>query len=105
MGLIKYIEHASEQWGRQVKEILSTVTQRGQVTLPAEVRRLLGVGPKDKVAFTIEDGNVGVVSARLSLKMVFGSVRPATSTEGLLAVSEDAKMEKVEREVEKWDRP
>lgn len=88
-----------------MKEILSTVTQRGQVTLPAEVRRLLGVGPKDKVAFTIEDGRVGVVPARLSLKAVFGSVRPATSTEDLQAISRAAKEEKAERELEKWRQP
>ena len=35
-----------------MKELLTTVTKRGQVTVPAEVRRLLGIKPYDKVAFT-----------------------------------------------------
>lgn len=38
-----------------MKEILMTVTSKGQVTIPAEVRRLLGVQKRRKVAFVIED--------------------------------------------------
>lgn len=34
-----------------MKEIPSTISGKGQVTVPAEVRRLLGVGTKEKVAF------------------------------------------------------
>jgi antitoxin PrlF len=33
--------------------IHSTITSKGQVTIPAEVRRVLGVGINDKVAFQI----------------------------------------------------
>ncbi len=39
-----------------MREITATTTQRNQVTIPAEVRRLLGLKPRDKVAFTIGDG-------------------------------------------------
>ena len=35
----------------------SRVTTKGQVTIPAEIRRALGVGPRDRVAFVL-DGNV-----------------------------------------------
>jgi AbrB family looped-hinge helix DNA binding protein len=38
-----------------MKEILSTISSKGQITVPAEVRRHLGVGLHDKVAFVIED--------------------------------------------------
>lgn len=42
-------------------ELISTVTSKGQVTLPAEVRRHLGVASRDKVVFNIsEDGTVCV---------------------------------------------
>ena len=44
-----------------MKEIVSTVTSKGQVTLPAEVRKHLGVKLNDKIAFVIEqDGSVRV---------------------------------------------
>ena len=35
-------------------EILSTVSSKGQVTIPAEVRRHLGIGANDRVAFVID---------------------------------------------------
>lgn len=42
-------------------EVLTTVTSKGQVTLPAAIRRHLGVSANDKVAFVIEaDGSVRV---------------------------------------------
>lgn len=44
-----------------MKEIISTVTSKGQLTIPAEVRRHLGVKVRDKVAFVIEnEGEVKV---------------------------------------------
>jgi AbrB family looped-hinge helix DNA binding protein len=64
-----------------MKEIISSVTRGGQVTLPAEVRRVLGVRPGDKVAFAIEDGEVNLVPVRYTLETAAGSVRPATRTE------------------------
>jgi AbrB family looped-hinge helix DNA binding protein len=41
-----------------MKEIVSSITSKGQVTIPVEVRRHLGVKRKGKVAFVIEDGEV-----------------------------------------------
>ena len=38
-----------------MREIISTITSKGQVTIPAEVRRRLGVGECDKIVFVIED--------------------------------------------------
>lgn len=47
-----------------MREITSKLTSKGQLTLPVEIRRHLGVGPKDKVAFVVqEDGTVHVRSA------------------------------------------
>ena len=44
-----------------MKEIVSTVTSKGQVTIPAEVRRRLGVERGDKLLFVIADsGNVEI---------------------------------------------
>jgi len=59
-----------------MKEILATITQRGQVTIPAEVRRLLAVKPKEKVAFRIERDQVRLVPADFTLESAYGSVTP-----------------------------
>lgn len=37
-----------------MKEILMTVTSKGQVTIPAEVRRHLGIKKNQKIALVIE---------------------------------------------------
>jgi AbrB family looped-hinge helix DNA binding protein len=38
-----------------VKESVSTITSKDQVTIPVEVRRHLGVGTNDKLTFVLED--------------------------------------------------
>jgi len=38
--------------------IHTTLTRKGQVTVPAEVRRALGLQEGDKVEFTLENGTV-----------------------------------------------
>ena len=43
-----------------MREYVSSVSPKGQITLPAEVRRKLGVKPKDKVAMTIDHGQITV---------------------------------------------
>lgn len=58
-----------------MKQYTTTMTQRGQVTVPVEVQRLLGIGPRDKVTFTVEGREVRLASAREQLNAVFGSVK------------------------------
>jgi AbrB family looped-hinge helix DNA binding protein len=42
-----------------MREIISTITSKGQVTIPAEVRRHLAVTTNAKIAFVLEpDGTV-----------------------------------------------
>lgn len=43
---------------KTMKEMLSSVSEKGQVTIPLEIRRALDLKPRDKVAFTLEDGEV-----------------------------------------------
>jgi AbrB family looped-hinge helix DNA binding protein len=63
--------------GEQImKEIEATVTQRGQVTIPAEVRRLLGARPYGKVTFRIDGDEVRLLPAAYTLESAFGSVKP-----------------------------
>ena len=80
-----------------MKQFTTTTTQRNQVTIPAEVRRLLGLKPRDKVAFTIEDGGkVRLTAASFNLESAFGSVKPSTSPEDFDEVSRNAKDAKAE---------
>ena len=41
-----------------MKEIVSTITSKGQVTIPAEIRNYLGLKTNDKVAFVIDSDGV-----------------------------------------------
>src|SRR5438067_1665344 len=51
------ITHQEDRAGT-MHEISSTVTIKGQVTIPIEIRRLLGVKPHDHVTFVVEGGRV-----------------------------------------------
>ncbi len=58
-----------------MREFVSTVSSKGQVTIPADVRRQLGVGSADKVAFVLTDeGKVELRPARFSLESVLNSL-------------------------------
>lgn len=41
-----------------MKHIISTITSKGQVTIPAEVRKHLRISRGDKLSFVIEDGGL-----------------------------------------------
>ncbi len=56
------------------KESSATITKSGQVTLPASVRKKLGVKPRDKLIFRIEEDAITVMPARYTLEQAFGSV-------------------------------
>ena len=84
-----------------MKEIITSITSGGQITLPAEVRRILGVKPRDQVAFAIEGEEVRLVPVRYTLESACGSVQPATSTKELDKLLEEAKEEMAERQVAK----
>jgi antitoxin PrlF len=89
----------------EMREILSTVTQRGQVTIPAEVRRLLGTKTGDKVAFQIEDGHVRLAPATMTLESAFSSVHPIGRPKDFKQIEREAKEAHVARQVGKSQRP
>lgn len=80
-----------------MKEIVTTITQRSQVTVPVEVRRVLGVKPRDKIAFTIEDGEVRLAPPSFSLESAYGSVKPLEKPENFEKISRAAKDAKAEQ--------
>jgi AbrB family looped-hinge helix DNA binding protein len=46
-----------------MKEYESSVSPKGQVTIPKEVRLHWGIGARDRVLFRVEDGGVQLVPA------------------------------------------
>lgn len=84
-----------------MREITTTLTQRSQVTVPAEVRRLLGLKPRDKVTFTIAEGEVRLKPVAYSLESAYGSVpsrRPEDFDE-LSRAARDARAERTRRKM------
>ena len=61
-----------------MKEIVSTMTSKGQLTVPVEVRRTLGLKQGDKVVFQLEGQEVKLAPAGSRLEAGYQSV-PALS--------------------------
>jgi antitoxin PrlF len=85
----------------EMVERLSSVTTKGQVTIPIEIRRLLGVQPHDKVAFRVKGGQVSITRPTSVIEQtagIFKSDAPPLSAEALRSVGEEAMaQEAVER--------
>ncbi len=80
-------------------ERIATISSKNQITLPAEIRRQLGVGAADKIAFVVDkDGKVEVRRPRYDLESVIGSIKglPGESAD-LEAEIERATAEEIER--------
>lgn len=85
---------------------VSTISSKGQVTVPADVRRQLGVSAGDKITFvTTDDGKVEVRPMRFTLESVFGSVKalPNESLD-LEREIEESTEEAIARKMERLDR-
>ena len=73
--------------------IESSITTKGQTTLPKPVRDALGVRPGDRVRYLIVDGDVRILPVR-SIDRLFGAMRadgpPATLDDMERAIAEGA---------------
>jgi AbrB family looped-hinge helix DNA binding protein len=79
----------------------SSVSPKGQITLPAEIRRKLGIAPKDQVAITLVNGTVQVMPAAERLRRHFGTVpplRPARDWKEVEAIAAEDHAEHAARE-------
>ncbi|MBW3632797.1 MAG: AbrB/MazE/SpoVT family DNA-binding domain-containing protein [Chloroflexi bacterium] len=58
-----------------MRQFVSNVTSKGQVTIPAAIRKHLGVGAPDKITFVVEDdGHVALQPAKFRLRDLRGIV-------------------------------
>ncbi|MCO5176151.1 MAG: type II toxin-antitoxin system PrlF family antitoxin [Thermomicrobiales bacterium] len=82
-----------------MKELITTMTQRGQITVPAEIRRMLRLRPHDKVAFTVEDGEVRIVPVAFTAASAFSSIEPVDESQDFEDQIRQAKVERAERTI------
>ena len=87
-----------------MKEIVTTITQKGQVTIPVEIRHLLGLKAKDKVAFSIDKGNIRLAPAKYTLENVFGVVKPLNKPEDFKKLKQIAIKEHVKKVIEEMKK-
>jgi len=76
------------------KEFLTVVTRKGQITIPAEVRRALGINRGDRMAIVVEnDRQVCLTRSESAVMRTAGllkSEKPAIPAEELQTVAEQA---------------
>ena len=56
-------------------EAITRITSKGQVTVPVAIRRALGLKPRDRLAFTLEDGVATLRKAESIVDKLAGSVK------------------------------
>lgn len=76
--------------------IVGTVTGRGQITIPSEIRERLGIKSGDKVAFTLDDEDFRVRRVTYTLESVFDSLPPLPEGVDLEQWIEEATAEAIE---------
>ncbi|MFN9114762.1 MAG: AbrB/MazE/SpoVT family DNA-binding domain-containing protein [Bacteroidota bacterium] len=57
-------------------KLYSTLTRKGQTTVPKDVRDLLRLGPRQKLAFVVEEGSVRLEPASSSIKDILALLGP-----------------------------
>ena len=63
---------------------LARVSSKGQVTIPIEIRRMLGIKEGDKVVFTQKDGEIVLLNAnRLAFQQFQNSMVGAAAEAGI----------------------
>jgi antitoxin PrlF len=87
-------------------EFTATMTSKGQITVPVEVRRRLGLKASDKLTFTIVGDEMHVRSPRAALEAVLGSIKqlPGTTTDDIERQIDEASAAAAKRRFERMSR-
>jgi AbrB family looped-hinge helix DNA binding protein len=73
---------------------VTTLTSKGQVTIPKEIRDELGLKPHDKIRFSLENGHAVLRKAHPPLEELAGSL-PSLGID--ISVEEEIELAKKER--------
>jgi len=82
-----------------MKEMRTVMTRKGQVTVPAEIRRQLGLKRGDRLAFVLDKGEVRLTRTGSVVERTAGAFRtrrPALTAEELRDAAERAMAEEAE---------
>jgi len=77
-----------------IQQFEATVTKRGQVTIPLEIRHLMGLHPHDRISFEVEGDVVKIRRITSRILQGYGAVTPRDKPEHLRELRE-----KFEKEV------
>ena|SRR5579862_1175369 len=67
----------------------ATVTSKGQVTIPAEIRRAMGLIAGERVIFTqLDDGTIVFRAKRRSIVELKGLLKPARRSKGPVPIKD-----------------
>ena len=72
-----------------MRDLETTMTQKGQVTIPQEIRARLGLKPKDRVRFAVDGEVVTLQPAASQLLAGYGAVAPKHRPEDWVRVREE----------------
>jgi AbrB family looped-hinge helix DNA binding protein len=89
-----------------MQAIEATITGQGQVTIPAEVRRHLGLSKGERIAFVIDETGVRLVRPQYTFETACGAVPalPGTSADFDREI-EEAMEDEADRIVGRRSRP
>jgi antitoxin PrlF len=84
------------------KEFIATVTSKGQVTIPVEIREFLGISAQDKVVFRLgKDHKIEIEPLPMTLEEAFGSVPPLNTPEDFDEIHRSAREEREDKWIRK----
>jgi len=65
----------------------ATLTSKGQITIPSDIRKLMAINPKDRLTFTpMPDGTVVLRAKTKSIKDLKGLLKPPNG--GAVAIAD-----------------
>ena len=82
-----YIFGQSKEKRKEVRMSEATLTSKGQITIPVDIRRSLGVQAQDRLSFTpMPDGTVVLRAKTKSIKDLKGMLKPPNG--GAVAIAD-----------------
>ncbi|HEY4034471.1 MAG TPA: hypothetical protein VGL94_10965 [Ktedonobacteraceae bacterium] len=86
------------------KRIILNLTRRGQLNLPVEAQRYLGVKSESQLQLVLADGKAYLEPVSMSLEDVFGSIKFAEPGKDLDKIIEEAREERAGKFLEKYNQ-
>ena len=91
---------------KRIASRTTTMTSKGQVTIPVEIRRRLGLKPGDKVFFEDDGTNIRVLAGdhAMTFEDAYKSVPPLTKPRTWKEIQQIVADERAEAYARKWNR-